>query len=135
MLVITNYGPTIYKSLGFSTVAQLYIGATSSIVWSFVSTLLIDRKARVKFIIIGTVAQIICMIVVTGLIANLSEATNMATLGAIVAMFYLFELGFSLFTEPTSFTYIAEIWPAHMRAKGVALGICALFVMDTALTS
>ena len=118
--------------------AQLCIGAgytTSSIVWSFVSTLLIDGNARVKFIITGTIAQIICMIVVTGLVANLSEVTNLATLGATVAMFYLFEFGFALFTEPTSFTYIAEIWPAHMRAKGVALGICALFVMDTALTT
>ena len=118
--------------------AQLCIGAgytTSSILWSFISTLLIDGEGRVRFIIAGAVAQIICMIVVTGLIANLTETTNSATLGAIVAMFYLFEFGFALFTEPTSFTYIAEIWPAHMRAKGVALGICALFVMDTALTT
>lgn len=90
--------------------AQLCIGAgytTSSILWSFVSTLLIDKEGRVKYIVPGTVAQIICMIVVTGLIANLTETTNSATLRAIVAMFYLFEYGFALFTEPTSFTYIA----------------------------
>ncbi|OAG37614.1 hypothetical protein AYO21_08222 [Fonsecaea monophora] len=134
IVVIASYGPTIYASLGFNTVGQLCITAgyvTFGALTAILGTLLIDRVGRVPLLAIGTAIQIVLIVVVTPLIAKYAGTSHEAPQQAVVAMFYIFELGYCMFAEGASYTYVSEMWPAHLRAKGSALGVASIYFIDT----
>lgn len=59
-LVINNYGPSVYKSLGFDTVSQLVIhGAWITVcpIGNFVNSLIVDRVGRTRLLMAGSWAQ------------------------------------------------------------------------------
>ncbi|OAP58403.1 hypothetical protein AYL99_07493 [Fonsecaea erecta] len=134
IVVIASYGPTIYASLGFGTVGQLSITAgyvTFGAITATLGTLLIDSLGRVPLLAIGTAIQIALIVVVTPLIVKYAGTAHEAPQRAIVAMFYIFELGYCMFVEGASYTYVSEMWPAHLRAKGSALGVASIYLVDT----
>jgi MFS family permease len=128
-----SYGPAIYASLGFTTVAQLCITAgyvTWGCLCGFIGTLLVDRVGRVKMMKIGVVMQILLMGVVTALVAVYAGGANKAANTATVVIIYIFEAGYTLFLEGPTYTYVSEMWPVNLRAKGCALGVASLYLID-----
>ena len=97
ILVVTNYGPTIYASLGFDTDKQfLYqIGwCVVALGTGFMSFLLIDRFPRNKLLSFGVGGCAMCLAIVCGLIgkfasSNALEKPNTAALNATIAFIYL----------------------------------------------
>jgi hypothetical protein len=86
----------------------------------------------VPLLAIGTAIQIALIVVVAPLIVKYAGTDHMAPQRAIVALFYIFELGYCMFVEGASYTYVSEMWPAHLRAKGSALGVASIYLLDTA---
>ncbi|KIW97751.1 uncharacterized protein Z519_01335 [Cladophialophora bantiana CBS 173.52] len=132
-VVIVVYGPVIYESLGFGPVAQLCLTsgyATSGMVDNFIGSFFIDKIGRVRMMIIGIVAQLVLLAIATGLIAAYAGTTNFPAQRAVVAIFWLFMLSYGALVEGAAFTYISEIWPAHLRARGSAIGIATLYLID-----
>jgi MFS family permease len=95
-------------------------------------SLLIDRVGRVPLLAFGTGMQIALICVATPLIAHYAGTDHDAPQRAIVALFYIFECGYCMFVEGASYTYVSEMWPAHLRAKGSALGVASIYLLDTA---
>jgi Sugar (and other) transporter len=66
----------------------------------------------------------------TALAANFAVTTNTAALKAAVAMLYIFAVFYEIGLDGTQFVYLGELFPTHLRAKGIALGCCAIALMN-----
>lgn len=134
-LVINNYGPIVYALLGFDVEKQLlYLGGwvTTSIAGSIVSLFIIDLMPRPLLFSGGIIASISCLAAEAGLVANYATSPeslanpNEAALKAAVAMFYVFIFVLECFLGGCQWVYVGELFPTHIRTKGMAIGTCGL---------
>lgn len=133
VLVINNYGPSLYKSLMFSPVKQLLYPAawlTFAAGLNGAAILLVDRFPRNKYMAFGVLGCMLSLIVEAALVANFVPSDNHAALQAAVAMFFIFQVFYGLCLDGTQFSYLGEIFPTHLRAKGVCLGVAMISFMN-----
>ncbi|KAI5366805.1 hypothetical protein CUC08_Gglean010066 [Alternaria sp. MG1] len=129
VLVINNYGPTLYKNLGFSPVKQLLYPAawlTFSLGTNIMAIPLVDLFPRNKYIASGILGCMATLIVEAALVAEFGSSNNKPALLAAVAMFYIFQVPYGLCLDGTQFSYLGEIWPTHLRSKGISLGVATI---------
>lgn len=72
---------------------------------------------------IGILSCMVTLACEAAIIAVYVPSTNFAALRAGVAMFFVFEVFYAIFLDGTQFAYIGEIFPTHIRAKGICLGV------------
>ncbi|TKA74723.1 hypothetical protein B0A55_04043 [Friedmanniomyces simplex] len=133
VLVINNYGPTLYKDLGFSPVQQLlYPAAWLTFAWGMnaVAMLLVDRFPRPKYMAFGVLGCMSSLIVEAALVATYLGTSNKSALLACVAMFFVFQVFYALCLDGTQFSYLGEVFPTHIRAKGICLGVAMISLMN-----
>lgn len=129
VLVINNYGPTLYKNLGFSPVKQLLYPAawlTFALGVNAMAIPLVDKFPRNRYIAGGILACMVTLIIEAALVANFVPSNNNAALQAAVAMFFLFQVPYGLCLDGTQFAYLGELFPTHLRSKGVSLGVAMI---------
>ncbi|KAK6374026.1 hypothetical protein LTS17_007996 [Exophiala oligosperma] len=129
VLVINNYGPSLYNSLNFSPVKQLLYPAawlTFALGLNIMAIPFIDRFPRNKYIGFGMLGCVATLIVEAALVANYVPSTNDNALRAAVAMFFVFEVFYGICLDGCQFAYLGEIFPNHLRAKGVCLGVAMM---------
>lgn len=129
VLVINNYGPTLYKNLGFSPVKQLLYPAAWLTLTLGINTMaipLVDLFPRNKYIGTGILGCMLTLIVEAALVANFVPSNNSAALQAAVAMFFIFQIPYDFCLDGTQFAYLGELFPTHLRAKGVSLGVAMI---------
>jgi MFS family permease len=143
--------PTIYKTLGFGTVDQLalacgYITGVSllpflnryrrltgavSLPSSLVGAWIMDRVGRRPILLVATAGCCCCLILETALVATYATAgTNHSALSAAVVALYLFIAFYSGGIDTCGFVYYAELFPNHLRAKGLALAVATFCITD-----
>ncbi|KIW49678.1 hypothetical protein PV05_11332 [Exophiala xenobiotica] len=133
VLVINNYGPTLYATLGFSQVKQLLYPAawlTFALGLNAMAIFLVDLFPRNKYIAFGVLGCMATLIVEAALVANFVPSDNESALQAAVAMFFVFQVFYGLCLDGTQFSYLGEIFPTHLRAKGVSLGVAMISLMN-----
>ncbi|PPJ50896.1 hypothetical protein CBER1_07593 [Cercospora berteroae] len=133
VLVINNYGPTLYRNLGFSETKQLLYPAawlTLAVGLNAMASLLVDHFNRAKFLAIGVFGCMVTLMIEAALIAEFVPTNNSAALQAAVAMLFIFEIPYDWCLDGLQFTYISEIWPSHLRAKGMSAGVAMISLMN-----
>lgn len=133
ILVVNNYGPSIYSQLGFNTELQLMLPAlwlTVAWIFNIVPMLFVDRFSRPKYISFGVAGCMLSLIIEAALVANFVPSNNTAALRAAVAMLFIFVVFYSICLDGTQFSYLGEIFPTHLRAKGVCLGVSMISLMN-----
>ncbi|SMQ53932.1 unnamed protein product [Zymoseptoria tritici ST99CH_3D7] len=133
VLVINNYGPLLYKRLGFSETKQLLYPAawlTLAVGLNMMASFLVDHFSRNRFIAVGVFGCMVTLIIEAALLAQFANSSNEAALQAAVAMLFIFEIPYDWCLDGLQFTYIAEIWPAHLRAKGMSAGVAMISLMN-----
>jgi MFS family permease len=131
--VINNYGPSLYKSLDFSPVKQLLYPAawlTFALGLNAMGMIFVDRFPRNKYIAFGVLGCMASLIVEAALVANFVPSNNREALSAAVAMFFIFQLFYGMCLDGTQFSYLGELFPTHLRAKGVCLGVSMISLMN-----
>lgn len=99
VLVINNYGPTLYKNLGFSPVKQLLYPAawlTFTFGINIMAIPLVDLFPRNKYIAAGILGCMSTLIVEAALVANFVPSDNNSALMAAVAMLFVFQIPYGL---------------------------------------
>ncbi|RFU25689.1 hypothetical protein B7463_g10648, partial [Scytalidium lignicola] len=132
-LVINNYGPTIYEQLGFSKVKQLLYPAafqTFALGVNVMAMFVIDLFPRNKFISFGVLGCMSSLIVEAALVANFVSSNNSSALQAAVAMLFIFEIFYGFCLDGAQFAYLGEIFPNHLRAKGMCLRVATICLMN-----
>ncbi|OAP54331.1 MFS transporter, SP family, sugar:H+ symporter [Fonsecaea erecta] len=133
VLVINNYGPSLYRLLGFSPVKQLLYPAawlTFALGLNVISMFLIDHFPRNKYIAFGVSGCVCALICEAALVANFVPSDNHAALQAAVAMLFVYQLFYGLCLDGPQFAYIGELFPTHLRAKGVCLTVAGISAMN-----
>lgn len=97
-----DYGPTLYKNLGYSIVKQLLYPAawlTFALGLNFFAIFVIDRFPRNKFMSVGILGCMATLIVEAALVANFVPSTNKSALEAAVAMFFVFQVFYGIMND------------------------------------
>lgn len=133
VLVINNYGFSIYKALGYSPVKQLLYPAAwlvFALGMNVVGMFLVDRFNRPRYMAAGVMGCMITLIVEAALVANFVPSNNESALQAAVAMFFVYQVFYGACLDGTQFSYLGELFPTHLRAKGVCLGVSMISLMN-----
>ena len=142
LLVISTYGPALYGALGYGPRQQIVFQCgyiTVGVFFSALGDLLVDVAGRRILMIAGYTMCMVWMIIETAMVAIYAspvpvENPNRAGIGMAIAALYLFLASFTATLDVTGFTYYADIFPNHLRAKGVSVGIGGSAVVTLILT-
>ncbi|KAL6241017.1 hypothetical protein RBB50_012112 [Rhinocladiella similis] len=133
VLVINNYGPTLYANLGFSPVKQLLYPAawlTLTLGINIMAMATVDLFARNRYMAFGVLGCMVTLIIEAALVAEFVPSNNQSALLAAVAMFFIFQIFYGFCLDGTQFSYLNELFPSHIRAKGVCLGVSMISLMN-----
>lgn len=134
MLVLNNYGPTIYAALGYDTEYQLIFQCgwiTVGIVFNFVGALVMDWTGRRPLLMLGVGGCCVSLILEAAMVASFAEeATNKAGLRMGVAAAYLFLMFYSCGIDVAGVVFYSELFPNQIRAKGISLSIAVIALTD-----
>ena len=103
---------------------------TSTFPGNVFTSLMIDRLGRRTFMLIGLAGTMVANILEAALQAEYLGTTNVAGQKAAIFAIFLFILFWSSFLDASQFLYLSEIFPMHIRAEGMALGMSALYLAD-----
>ncbi|KAK0283044.1 hypothetical protein LTR91_010225 [Friedmanniomyces endolithicus] len=92
--------------------------------------LLVDRFPRPKYMAFGVLGCMSTLIVEAALVATYLGTNNKSALLACVAMFFVFQVFYALCLDGTQFSYLGEVFPTHIRAKGICLGVAMISLMN-----
>ncbi|KAL1981874.1 hypothetical protein VTN96DRAFT_2061 [Rasamsonia emersonii] len=128
--VIANYGPELYGALGFDTTIQLLFSgcyASLALCGNCFNALTIDYIGRVNALRCGWIGDAVALI---GECISLSIFQRTGSHSAAVASVFFLFLHIALFAfniDVTTYVYTSEIFPNHIRAKGMAIAIVGYF--------
>ena len=124
--VIQNYGPRLYKTLGFSTSTSLMIigisGALAQL-WNTIFMAFIDKVGRRKLLIPSLLGMgaAMCVEATLARYVDFGDAnSNQDALRAAIAMFFVFSVFFTALGM-ISWIYQSEIFPTAIRARGSSI--------------
>lgn len=83
--------------------------------------------------LIGLAGTMVANTLEAALQAQYLGTTNIAGQKAAIFAIFLFILFWSSFLDASQFLYLSEIFPMHIRAEGMALGMSALYLADIAV--
>ncbi|KFZ05695.1 hypothetical protein V501_08116 [Pseudogymnoascus sp. VKM F-4519 (FW-2642)] len=128
VLVINNYAPSLFAALGYGVRDRLVLQCgylTVAIPFNILGAAIMDRVGRKKLMYWSVAGCCLFLIIEAAMLANFAspipEHPNKAGLAMGVAAFYLFLAVFSVGVDVVAFVYYSEIFPNHIRAKGVTI--------------
>ncbi|KAF2494373.1 MFS transporter [Lophium mytilinum] len=132
-LVITTYAASIFASIGYGPgdslqlLAGIYLAAIAG---NLISLTYVDRVPRNVMLCTGVIVVTCILSIETALVAKFLGTGNKAGLSAAAAFLFLFLAAFNMFLEGISWYYPAEIFPTHLRAKGMTLAVIGFCMVD-----
>ncbi|KAF7198575.1 Sugar transporter STL1 [Pseudocercospora fuligena] len=137
-IVINNYGPLLYKSLGFDTIRQLLMAAgwiSFAPVGNLLNAFVVDHFGRAKMLLFGFTG---CVVALTGECITVSKFQDTGHRSAAIGAVFFLYLHVAIFAstcDATTYIYASEIFPTPVRAKGLAISVSGLFVATIIFTS
>lgn len=134
ILVINNYGPTFYAALGFDVRQTLFLTAgwvSVSIPFCLIGAFLSDIIGRRPIMLIGIGGCCICLIIEAAAVRYFEMNPTRKDLGALgVAALFCFNAVYQLGVDVGGNVFYSEVFPNHIRSKGVALANLVLALPD-----
>jgi sugar porter (SP) family MFS transporter len=132
-LTVSNYGPTLFASLGYSPAQTLQFQGgivLTGFVSLLFSMLIVDRLPRNIMLASGMIVVSIPLACEAATTALYIGTTNKSGLAAGVAMLYLYILTYGIFLDGPGYFYANEIFPTHLRSKGATLCIACYSLIN-----
>ncbi|RVX65797.1 hypothetical protein B0A52_10328 [Exophiala mesophila] len=130
ILVINNYGPILYATLGFDGEKQLIYACgwiTMGIGGNLMGALIIDKIGRKPLMLIGIGGCLLFLTLEAAMVASfaspVSDPPNRRGIEAAIAFLYLFVFTFGMGVDVSGFVFYGEIFPNHIRSKGMAITV------------
>jgi MFS family permease len=135
---VISYSAAITSSLGFGPVAQLCITSgylTTGLAAVIIGSLIVDRVGRVKLILLGTALQIILLCCITSIIARFAGGRNKPANVAAIVLIFIYFVCYGVCVEGQIYIYGSELFPSHLRAKGVTFGVSFVYLVNIPFTT
>src|SRR5690242_1166718 len=134
ILVINNYGPTFYAALGFDVKQTLFLTAgwvSVSIPFCLIGAFLSDIIGRRPIMLIDIGGCCVCLIIEAAAVRYFELNPTRRDLGALgVAALFCFNAVYQLSVDVGGNVFYSEVFPNHIRSKGVALANLVLALAD-----
>ncbi|KAF3937840.1 hypothetical protein ABW19_dt0207195 [Dactylella cylindrospora] len=121
---IKYYLPTNFKALGLSTKLALLAGgieSTLKIGCTLIAMIMIDRLGRRQNLIIGAGIMSISLLI-NGILPQIyPNNVNRVADYVCIAFIFIYTFGNGIGYGPTAWVYGSEIFPNHVRAKGLCI--------------
>ncbi|KAK4962430.1 hypothetical protein LTR10_000056 [Elasticomyces elasticus] len=130
-LVINNYGPTLYGSLGYAPADRLLLTAgwiTEGLFANVLNAILLDRVGRKWLMTVGLAGCVVALVGECIMLALFEGTSNKAGQSAAVFFLYLHLAFYGSCLDASTYVFASEIWPTHLRAKGFAISVSGLFL-------
>ena len=130
-LVVANYGPSIYASLGYGPSQRLLISCgwiTEGLFANVINAFLLDRVGRRWLLTIGLGGCAVALLGEIIMVALFQGTKNNAGNSAAVFFLFLHLAFYGSCIDASTYVFAAEIWPTHLRAKGFAVSVSGLFI-------
>ncbi|KAK6543613.1 hypothetical protein TWF694_000355 [Orbilia ellipsospora] len=121
---IKYYLPTNFKALGLPTKLALLAGgidSTLKIGCTLLAMTLIDRLGRRKSLMLGAFIMAISLLINAILPQIYPDNTNRTANFVCIVFIFIYTFGNGMGYGPTAWVYGSEIFPAHVRAKGLCI--------------
>ncbi|KAJ5097026.1 hypothetical protein N7456_007747 [Penicillium angulare] len=140
---IGYYAPQIFESIGISsTNSSLFatgiygtVKVVATAIFLFIG---IDRWGRKNSLIGGAAWMAAMMFIIGAVLAthppNPDSTSVSSASTAMVAMIYLYVIGYSFSWGPTPWVYLGEIFPTRLRSYGVGLGAAVQWLFNFVIT-
>ena len=128
---IIYYGPSILNATGVSLSSSLQsqiVFGVANLVFTLIAVWKVDKLGRRPLYLIGTSAAALSLVVVG---ASLYAESTHGVLLLLSVIVFLASFAFSI--GPLKFVVAAEIFPAHIRGRAMALSIMVMWVADTVI--
>lgn len=125
---IKYYLPTVFLALGVSKDFSLMISgieSTLKIGCTIIEMLIVDRVGRRGTLLFGSALMSLSMLINGALPLAYPNNKNHASDYVCIVFIFFFSFGYSIGFGPNAWVYGTEIFPTHMRAKG--LNVAASF--------
>ncbi|KAH7006628.1 general substrate transporter [Fusarium venenatum] len=127
----------LYSNVGYDGRTAIAFTAgwvTVSIAGNAITAIFVDKLGRVKFMIIGFTG-IVCVLIGEIVCLALLESRESYGLSlAAIAFLYGHIAFFSSCIDATTYIYASEIFPTHLRARGLSLSLSGLFLVSLCFT-
>ncbi|KIW64966.1 hypothetical protein PV04_07260 [Phialophora macrospora] len=136
-IVVGYYQASYYTGLGFSGATSLMFSGfymLIGMVGNGINAYLLDRVGRKWLMIAGLTGCIIALVGISVIQALFQGTTNRG--GNIAGVFFLY-LHIAIYAstiDATTYVYASEIWPTHLRAKGLGISCSGLFLGSLVLS-
>ncbi|CRG88849.1 hypothetical protein PISL3812_05884 [Talaromyces islandicus] len=131
--IVIVFGYATAAWIGFVIVAiSLVAFDTGSPRVSSLASLLMDRVGRVKLLTIGISGCLVSLIFEAALSARYIGTENSSGLSAGVFFLFLFISFYGCCIDATTYVYCTEIFPTHIRSRGMAWSLAILFATTIA---
>ncbi|KAL8277510.1 hypothetical protein RQP46_010065 [Phenoliferia psychrophenolica] len=129
---LATYGPQLFAGFGYSTRKSVLFQAATLcfLIINWIGCFLVDRVGRKPFLVIGLTGELICLCILAALSKYYSKGESTAGANAFVAFYMLNEFVVAIM-EPCAYLMSAEIYPLHVRTKGVAISFGFLALTNT----
>lgn len=131
---IFYYAPSLFKKGGITdpTMANLATGGIGVVLFlsSWIPIFYFDRFGRKTWLQFGLIGMISALIGICVLQKHAADYPHSPANNAIVIFPYMFFTFFNMSWSPGSWTYVAEIFPMSLRAKGNALCTASLWISN-----
>ena len=128
-----DYGPSIYGGLHYDKESQFIFHACSTMAGTVMSPFavwIVDCVPRNKLMAISEGVCIACVVVLAALTAAMVPTNNVHGLRAAVSMMFIFFAAFNGGVDCTLWPYLGEIFPTHLRVKGMALAVASITLTE-----
>ncbi|GFZ44445.1 hypothetical protein JCM24511_02167 [Saitozyma sp. JCM 24511] len=130
-LVITNYAPILYGKLGYDANKQLLMAGAWITMCPFgnlLNAFLLDKVGRRLLLSGGLMGCTLCLVAEAVSVARFQQTGSQAASLAAVAFLFVHMFFFCTTQDASSYVYVSEIFPTHIRPKGVAISVSGLFL-------
>lgn len=92
----------------------------------------IDLFPRPRLIGVGLLLCMACLVVEAALVSSFASGAdlthpNPSALRAAVAMIFVYVVWYEIALDGPQFAYLGELFPTHLRAKGMNLGVAMIW--------
>jgi sugar porter (SP) family MFS transporter len=130
-LVVANYGPSLYASIGYGPSDRLLLSCgwiTEGLLANVLNAVLLDRVGRKWLMTVGFAGCAVALLGEIIMLALFEGTTSSAGNSAAVFFLYLHLAFYGSCIDASTYVFASEIWPTHLRAKGFAVSVSGLFI-------
>ncbi|KAH0836949.1 hypothetical protein AYO21_01742 [Fonsecaea monophora] len=131
ILVIYNYSVMIYQGLGQTGHMPLLLSGiyvTIGALGNYVNSILVDRTGRRFLFLTGLSGMLVSLIAESILLRYYSGTDSHGGLSAALFFIFLHLTFYGCCIDANSFIYCSEIFPTHIRPRGMAWSVGTLFL-------